>query len=537
MDTKLKGLWEKIKAFFIKMNKKTRILLGVCAGIILVLIVAAAVMLSNKPYGVLYTGLSSTETSSIMGYLSDNGIMDYQVSGDSILVPENQVSQLQAQLALAGYPTTGALFPYYTEHSGGLTTNSQLDRAYLISTMEKLEGIFRKWEGIRDVDVVISPGSEQTYVFDDPTPASASVTLFLDNGVNRISDQMANAIRNAVSHAQEGLEIGNVSIVDDRGNTYTGELSSIQDASALKLQYEEQINNRVRTQVMESLGAIYGRDNVKVAVNSVVDVDRRVIESTAYRQPEGAAPNAGLIGSEHIFWEIIRDGTEPVGGPVGTESNADLPTYPNREPDLNGNETYAGNQTDKDYNTDTTVEQREVMAGTITDVSVSVTINQDAPNANSVDTATLRGHVAMAAGIGGEMPENRVSVLIAPFEKGIVAGPSAGIQLEPWVLYAGIGGLVLFLIVLVIVLLILKKKKKKKKAKQLALEEEAAAAAAAEAAAILASVPVTTGADIMEINTEKSMELRKSVRQFAQSNPEIAAQIVKMWLKGENEDA
>ena len=41
----------------------------------------------------------------------------------------------------------------------------------------------------------------------------------------------------------------------------------------------------------------------------------------------------------------------------------------------------------------------------------------------------------------------------------------------------------------------------------------------------------------MEINTEKSMELRKSVRQFAQSNPEIAAQIVKMWLKGENEDA
>ena len=160
MDTKLKGLWEKIKAFFIKMNKKTRILLGVCAGIILVLIVAAAVMLSNKPYGVLYTGLSSTETSSIMGYLSDNGITDYQVSGDSILVPENQVSQLQAQLALAGYPTTGALFPYYTEHSGGLTTNSQLDRAYLISTMEKLEGIFRKWEGIRDVDVVISPGSE-----------------------------------------------------------------------------------------------------------------------------------------------------------------------------------------------------------------------------------------------------------------------------------------------------------------------------------------------------------------------------------------
>ena len=57
--------------------------------------------------------------------------------------------------------------------------------------------------------------------------------------------------------------------------------------------------------------------------------------------------------------------------------------------------------------------------------------------------------------------------------------------------------------------------------------------AAAAAAEILAAAP-TGGADIMEVNTEKSMELRKSVRQFAQNNPEIAAQMVKAWLKGED---
>ena len=60
--------------------------------------------------------------------------------------------------------------------------------------------------------------------------------------------------------------------------------------------------------------------------------------------------------------------------------------------------------------------------------------------------------------------------------------------------------------------------------------EEAAAAEAA--AAVIAAAP-TGGADIMEVNTEKSMELRKNVRQFAQNNPEIAAQMVKAWLKGE----
>ena len=40
----------------------------------------------------------------------------------------------------------------------------------------------------------------------------------------------------------------------------------------------------------------------------------------------------------------------------------------------------------------------------------------------------------------------------------------------------------------------------------------------------------------MEINTEKSMELRKTVRQFAQNNPEIAAQMVKAWLRGEDDN-
>ena len=32
------------------------------------------------------------------------------------------------------------------------------------------------------------------------------------------------------------------------------------------------------------------------------------------------------------------------------------------------------------------------------------------------------------------------------------------------------------------------------------------------------------------------MELRKNVRQFAQNNPEIAAQMIKTWLRGGEEN-
>jgi flagellar M-ring protein FliF len=36
----------------------------------------------------------------------------------------------------------------------------------------------------------------------------------------------------------------------------------------------------------------------------------------------------------------------------------------------------------------------------------------------------------------------------------------------------------------------------------------------------------------MSLQTERSMELRKSIRRFADENPELAAQMIKVWLRG-----
>ena len=43
--------------------------------------------------------------------------------------------------------------------------------------------------------------------------------------------------------------------------------------------------------------------------------------------------------------------------------------------------------------------------------------------------------------------------------------------------------------------------------------------------------PPAEGADIMSVDTEKSIELRRKVRKFAESSPEIAAQMIRNWLK------
>ena len=46
----------------------------------------------------------------------------------------------------------------------------------------------------------------------------------------------------------------------------------------------------------------------------------------------------------------------------------------------------------------------------------------------------------------------------------------------------------------------------------------------------------TEGADLMEINSEEDMELRKKVRIFVEENPSIAAQMLKSWIRGGGDD-
>ena len=43
------------------------------------------------------------------------------------------------------------------------------------------------------------------------------------------------------------------------------------------------------------------------------------------------------------------------------------------------------------------------------------------------------------------------------------------------------------------------------------------------------------GADVMNIQSERSIELRHDIRKFAEDNPEIAAQMLRTWLRGDDD--
>ena len=45
-----------------------------------------------------------------------------------------------------------------------------------------------------------------------------------------------------------------------------------------------------------------------------------------------------------------------------------------------------------------------------------------------------------------------------------------------------------------------------------------------------------SGADVMDLHTERSMELRQSIRDFVDENMEVAALLIKSWLKEDGDN-
>ena len=172
MDVKIKEFSGKVKDFFKNMSKKMRIVLAITVAALIVGIIAFVVWASNKPYEVLVTGISNTEISSVISFLGENNVTDYQIQGNSVLVRADQEPQLKAQLVLAGYPKSGFLYESYFGNINSLSTTSERDRAWLVGLQQKLEAVIRCFEGVREAQVGIAPGHDATYVLDDSNKTS-----------------------------------------------------------------------------------------------------------------------------------------------------------------------------------------------------------------------------------------------------------------------------------------------------------------------------------------------------------------------------
>lgn len=174
-------------------------------------------------------------------------------------------------------------------------------------------------------------------------------------------------------------------------------------------------------------------------------------------------------------------------------------------------------------------EQGQVDPGQLEDLTVSVAINGN--GYGSLRENQIRSLVANAAGISADVQEQKITIVSAPFdgiddedESEEVSGRGILERVPLWALIAGVA-LILLLIAIIVILVIRRRRKQEEEEVEELIEDEEEIEE--EVPAIL-----DLNDELQEIQNDRGMELKKNVREFAEQNAEISAQLLKNWLNG-----
>jgi flagellar M-ring protein FliF len=394
-----------ITEFWNKLSRSERIRLIVLAVVIIGLAILVATLLGRTTYATLYSG-DSAEAGEIILQLEDMGVTYRPEGAGTILIPEEQLSQVRMQLANLGYPSKGG-FPTTLEGAAtGLgVTDFTLRRQDIqlqeVKIRQQIEGMTM----IKSCLVQLYIPDESTFVFpDEKEQPSAAVTLELMSGAT-LDQQAVELIANTVSKAS-GIPVENISMGDYDGRLYTvgGEDYNTSGMVQEQIDLEKQVSDRMRDQIIAMLEAIYGTGKVRVSVEAALQFDEVLEESVVFEPPvEGS--EEGLAVSMQRMYEYQTDAAAE--GEVGTDVNGvAMPEYP-----WGTDEGFDYRHFEETFNYELNETKKQIQAakGSVKSLNVAVILDSNAVEADY--TENVRSLVVNAINVN----EDNVTVERMPF--------------------------------------------------------------------------------------------------------------------------
>lgn len=527
MDEQLKNFGKNIIEFWKKLSKKIKIAVIVSSIVLIAGAIVLTVIMNKTDYVVLFSKLEDTEVTEVMAKLQEKNVEYKYEKNGQILVPEKSEALLRMQLAQEGYPQSGANYDIFKDNVNFMTTDSEKKTYFLFLRQERLQASIKTIDGVHDVIVTLSIPENNNFAWDvNKEEPTASVKINMMNG-QTLSRSQIQGVKRLIQTSVSGLKDENLAIIDTEGNDLLARIDDSDEYQTnvfkLKLDIQSQIEKDIESSIKKHLLKMYGEDNYEVSVRCKVNLDKKISELLKYIPDKES--NKGVINEEDRNVEIVGNG-EAQGGVVGTETNSEIPVYP--DVTINGDDIYYKNNNSIKYLVSQLKEQVQSDPGSIEDVKVAVLINRD--RISEEDTEKIKALIGNAA---GTLAEN---VAIHNMKFGSDEEPPATevdvtpvnppLTLEQKILYGSIAGgvLLLFIIILIIILRANKKKRLKREAELLVTAQ---ATARGE----------DTWADLKEeigVKETKEMVLKKQIAEFANNNPEIASQLIKTWIKGED---
>jgi flagellar M-ring protein FliF len=364
--------------------------------------------------------------------------------------------------------------------------------------------------------------------------ATAGVMLTLRRNVELIPEQVS-AIKNLVAFSVPKMEPANVKVVDAGAGLELEGLASADGTAAGSslnaLQLEHTFQDLIEANVRRILIPWYGESGVFVVARITLDLDKMMQERMELINKTG--PDGEDLGGYTTSHEVggTVEGVDNAGGIVGEENIADIPSYPALIEGA-GEESYLDYYGNIEYDYGYLKTQIEKGNAYIKRGTVAVIVNET--NLTEERRAEIVDIISKSADIEPEFialsalnpPPPETPAVIPPIENPPEEEP--GFQIPFWVYVAG-GAALLLIIILAVIFILLRRRaarlnrerEEALKAQQEDMENEIERYKQELASAAKSAV------------NPKDDAITGEIRQFAQENPEITANLLRNWLKEE----
>ena len=531
MLEQIKKAFASIKEFWNNLAPARRKLIVIIGGIILAGAVGLTIFLNvnSDKYIPLYENLDYSESGQVYTALTDLGIPTRMNSG-VVEVRQQDAEYARAQLAMQNIPQTTLPYDIFNG-GGGLTTTDFEKRQLLVQQLQnRLQDTIRQYDGIKNAFVTLSIAQENNRVWETaPNRSTGSVSVVLEDGYTLSRDQVSGIKFLISSSVGGGMTPSDVKVIDAATSlslkSREDDDMSGSEIGLERLGFEERIEQRLVEKALHSLSLFYDQEDIRISATVVIDYNKMLTESKEYKPSQDSRNNSGVLSYEEDAY--VSDGQSIVGGVVGEENNTDTPVYVDDNGD--GRIDYINNARSREYAVSYITQQIEKDQAELVSASIAVTIKGDL---DELSRASIIETVSKATNIG----ESKISVqnfMIEEEEEPMSDIVPAQAKTDPIILIiAAAASLLVLIIILIIVILIRRKRKKKKEAAQTAAQAEAMAAA--QAAAEDAEARRRAIIESAERSKQDNI-ITNEIRDFARDNPEITANILRVWLREDEE--
>lgn len=234
---------------------------------------------NQKEYKTLFSNLSTEDAGKIITRLEEKKIF-YKISasGDSILVPAENVSKLRLELASSGLPQSGGVgFEIFDKKSFGVTDFVQQVN-YQRALQGELSRTINSLDEIQQSRVHIVVPRKSLFIESQAKP-EVSVVIKLKPGV-RLRVSQVEGIAHLVAASIEGLHPEEVTIIDSRGDILSkpGKGSQLSKQTDSQIEYQRNIEKNLENRVQSMLEKVAGEGRAVARVSATLDF--RVVEKT-----------------------------------------------------------------------------------------------------------------------------------------------------------------------------------------------------------------------------------------------------------------